>query len=216
MTKKICNICNIRPVDKAAGIDDACVPCYEEGAWENAHNDGDHDGLQAILKGLDETGAVALRKLAGNPHIKIKNAAKFKSAELRVLIREAIEQEQHGCWICHPELNEAQKAKKRRKASTAERPSRKGQKIHVPLRATGEEKAAEVAKAAPNAPVKVEREKYGTVRLDITTPTFVLILAWDERGRYNYAGSVASVGGKQKKVRNVSEALRMLAEVGLI
>ena len=212
MAKKICNICNTRPVSKG-GLQDACDPCWDEGGWENTHNDNHHDELSEVAEAAKTAGAVELRKLA--PKARIKNGAKHKSAELRALILAAVEEEQTGCWICHPELNEAQKMKKTRKASDGERPSRKGQTITVPLRALGEAKAAVVVNAAPEAPIKVEREKYGTVRLDLTTPNFVLILAWDEQGRYNYDGSMASVGGKAKKVRNVKEALRLLAEVGI-
>jgi hypothetical protein len=63
-----------------------------------------------------------------------------------------------------------------------------------------------------NLPVQVSSNKDGSVTLDITTPTFVMILAWDSYGRYDYARSVASVNGKAKKVRNVAEALRLITE----
>lgn len=207
MAKKICNICNTRPVDKSAGIQDACVPCYEEGAWENQHSDSGHDSLSAVAEAAKTAGAVELRKLA--PKAGIKNAGQHKSAELREMILKAIETEQAGCWICHPELNEAQM-----EDATIinfvkpERASRKGQIINVPLRAPGEVKAAVVAKAAPEA--RVETEKFGTVRLDLTTSAFVLILAWDAEGRYDYSRSVAVVDGKARKVRNVAEALRLI------
>lgn len=189
------------------------MPCADEGSWENQHADDRHDAFSELYGNLDGLGAVELRKAAKGL---VKNYGKLKSGELRQAIKDTITAEQDGCWICHPELNEAQKTSKTRVSTTGERPSRKGQKINVPLRASGEAKAAVVVKAAPKAPIKVEREKYGTVRLDLTTPSFVLVLVWDEHGRYNYEGSVASVGGKTKKVRNVAEALRLLAEVGII
>jgi len=194
-------------VDKNAGIQDACVPCYEEGGWENQHSDSAHDTLSTVADAAKTAGAVELRKLA--PKAGIKNAGQHKSAELREMILKAIEAEQAGCWICHPELNEA-----RMEDATIinfvkpERASRKGQIINVPLRAPGEVKAAVVAKAAPEA--RVETEKFGTVRLDLTTSAFVLILAWDAEGRYDYSRSVAVVDGKARKVRNVAEALRLI------
>jgi len=211
MARKLCNTCNTRPVDKAAGISDACVPCYEEGGWENCHGDRDHDGLQVILAALETAGAVELRKLA--PKAGVKNAGQHKSAELREIIREAIRTEIAGCWICFPELNEAQKVSKTRAPSTGEKKSRVGQVINVPLRAPGELKAAVVERAAVNLPVQVSSNKDGSVTLDITTPTFVMILAWDALGRYDYERSVASINGKAKKVRNVAEALRLITEI---
>jgi hypothetical protein len=221
MARKLCNICNTRPVDRAAGIEDSCVPCYEEGAWENTHQDEAHESLREVLASVMETekdrtgadvykiGAVELRKVAGKAGV--KNAAKFKSAELRAEIVRVVETETAGCWICHPELNDAQKTSKRA-AQTGDRKSRVGQVINVPLRAPGEAKAAVVERAAVNLPVQVSSNKDGSVTLDITTPTFVMILAWDSYGRYDYARSVASVNGKAKKVRNVAEALRLITE----
>lgn len=222
MARKLCNICNTRPVDKSIGISDMCVPCFEEGGWENSHGDRNHDGLTEVLTAVMETqkdrtgadayvvGAVELRKLA--PKAGVKNAAKMKSAELRAEILRVVEVEQAGCWICHPELNEAQKVSKTRAPSTGEKKSRVGQKINVPLRAPGELKAAVVERAAVNLPVQVSSNKDGSVTLDITTPTFVMILAWDALGRYDYDRSVASVNGRAKKVRNVAEALRLITE----
>lgn len=223
MARKLCNICNTRPVDRAAGVSDMCVPCSEEGGWENTHQDRNHDGLTELLASVMETekdrtgadvykiGAVELRKLA--PKAGVKNAAKFKSAELRAEILRVVEVEQRGCWMCHPELNEAQKVSKGRAPSTGEKKSRVGQVINVPLRAPGELKAAVVVRKAPESlPVQVSSNKDGSVTLDITTPDFVLILGWDHLGRYDYERSVASIGGKAKKVRNVAEALRLIAQ----
>lgn len=210
MVKKVCNICKTRPIDKEASVQDACLLCATEGEWENTHTDGSHEKLAQLVDQIDIFTAVELRKAASSAGV--KNAAKYKSAQLRELFAKAIADERKGCWICYPELNEAQRTTKAR--VTGERFSRKGQVIHVPLRAPGEEKAAVIVKAAPGAPIQIFTEKQGTVRLDLTTPSFVLILAWDAKGRYDYDRSVAAVGGKQKKVRNVSEALRILATVG--
>lgn len=207
MAKKICNICNVRPVDRMAAIEDACVPCYEEGGWENAHQDNGHDELNEVLAKLDETGAVELRKLA--PKHGVKNAGKFKSAELREMIRVAIRRETVGCWICFPELNEAQKVKKTRTPSEV-KVSRKGQKINVPLRAPGELKAAVVIRAAGEDRVTL-RVIGDAATLDVDLGNgHTLHLAWDGAGRYDYAEAFVSVGGKRKAVRNVAEALRII------
>jgi hypothetical protein len=210
MARKLCNICNTRPVDRMAGIPDACVPCYEEGGWENSHQDNAHEEYAQLREQAEKAGAVELRKLAGNRLIEIKNAAKHKSAELREMVIAKIDAERFGCWICHPELNEAQKVSKVRAPSTGEKKSRVGQVINVPLRAPGEAKAAVVVAKIPAGltPV-VTSELGGTVTLVIDAPAFVMTLAWDALGRYDYDRSVANFDGKVRKVRNVAEALRM-------
>lgn len=211
MAKKICNICNTRPVSKG-GLQDACDPCWDEGGWENTHNDNHHDELSEVAEAARTAGAVELRKLA--PKAGIKNGAKHKSAELRAMILAAVEREQTGCWICHPELNEARmekKIRKPRKASEGERPSRKGQKINVPLRARGEAKAAVVIKAAGEEKAALNSLMGGAVSLTVALRDGVtLYLAWDAEGRYDYAEAYVSVGGKKKAVRNVAEALRII------
>lgn len=206
MARKLCNICNTRPVDAAAGISDACVPCYDEGTWENQHQDDRHDELNEILAGLGTAGAVELRKLA--PRAGVKNAGQFKSAELRVKIREAIEATEAGCWICHLELNEARKPK--RAASTGEKKSRVGQKINVPMRAPGELKAAVVVKAAGESNCVLQVLGGDIAVLEVQMNSVTIRLAWDAFGRYDYASSAASVNGHTKKVRNVAEALRLI------
>lgn len=220
MARKICNICNTRPVDKAAAIPDSCVPCYEEGGWENAHSDNSHDLLSGILAKIAEVkhdrtgaesfvvGAVELRTLARQAGI--KNAGQHKSAELRAMIKDAIEAEQAGCWICHPELNEAQRPAKTRKASTGERPSRVGQVINVPLRAPGEVKAEVTMKKIGKPQASNISTSGGNVVLSVTLVGFTLRLVWDAEGHYNYAASSATLDGQARKVRNVAEALRIV------
>lgn len=75
MAAKLCNVCNIRRVytgskgtETAAHGSDMCNYCYEEGSWENSHNDEGHDEPTIATPELTD-----------------------------------------GCWICHPELNLAQK-----------------------------------------------------------------------------------------------------------
>lgn len=204
MAKEICNICNKRPVDSKAGISDACVPCYEEGAWENQHQDDSHDFLNGVAEAAKTAGAVELRRLARQAGI--KNAGQHKSAELRAMVADAIGAETAGCWICDPGLNEAQMEDAT--IINFPRKSRKGQVINVPLRAPGEIKAAVVVKAAPAAEVEVARDGSATLQLDLDG--LKLHLAWDAEGCYDYAASSATLGGKSRKVRNVAEALRLI------
>lgn len=103
-----------------------------------------------------------------------------------------------GCWICHPELNKASKTYVAPKGS-----SRLGMTLTVPSKASGQEKAEVVAS-------KIGYE-FGTAKITaskgITTLTAGdLKLVWDINGRFVAAGS--SLDGK--KVRNVSEAFRLM------
>lgn len=207
MARKTCDICNKRPVSREVS-NDMCDLCRIEGEWENEHSDRAHGYLAAVAEDAKTAGAVELRKLA--PKAGIKNAGQHKSAELRALILNKVEEAQTGCWICHPELNEALMEPKTRKASEGERPSRKGQKINVPLRAPGEIKAAVVVKAAPTATVHVA--KNGSATLHLEQGALQLDLAWTAEGGYDYPNSTATVAGKSRKVRNVAEALRLIAQ----
>lgn len=208
MAKKICNICNVRPVNKNAGIEDACMPCYDEGGWENTHDDREHDRLNEVAEKLEGVGAVELRKLAKGI---VLNPAKYRSAELRELMRKEIDNECAGCWICHPELNEAQRTPKTRKASEGERPSRKGQKITVPLRASGTEKAKVVIGIVGEERVKLNVRNGEGCTLDVNLDGGLFLhLAWDHDGRYDYAEAYVLRGGKRTTVRNVAEALRIV------
>lgn len=206
MAKKICNLCNTRPVSRDGLNGETCVPCYEEGGWENAHQDNSHDALTELAEAAKTAGAVELRKLA--PKANVKNGGKHKSAELRAMILAAVENEQAGCWICHPELNEAQRTPTR-KASEGERPSRKGQVINVPLRAPGEVKAEITMKKIGKVQQSNISTSAGNVILSVTLVGLTLRLVWDAEGHYNYAASSATLDGQARKVRNVAEALRI-------
>ena len=78
MAAKLCTVCKIRrPKTGSKGGEtsphnDMCNYCFEEGSWENSHQDEGHDlpGMNSDSTATDE------------------------------------------CWICHPELNLAQKATK--------------------------------------------------------------------------------------------------------
>lgn len=106
MAAKICNICNKRRVytgtgpgvDPAPHASDMCNYCFTEGSWENTHSDGDHNAILALLAAGDAA--------TENPD---EDEMKFME----------------GCWICHPELNLAQKPVKAStgaKAQGARRP----------------------------------------------------------------------------------------------
>lgn len=43
MARKMCNSCQTRPVS-SDNMAELCEACYEYGAWENQHNDDNHDG----------------------------------------------------------------------------------------------------------------------------------------------------------------------------
>lgn len=98
-----CNACGTRTVGSggkkydtltAAGLD-LCGPCYEEAGWENAHSDHGHTAITATPEGEypEAWGVPAAHKLAGDLAY---------VAEIR--------EDMKACWICHPELNAAQKA----------------------------------------------------------------------------------------------------------
>lgn len=207
MAKKICNICNIRPVSQEIR-NDMCDLCRIEGEWENTHNDDSHEFLAGLAESVKTAGAVELRKLARQAGV--KNAGQHKSAELRPMVNDAIEAAMVGCWICHPELNKAQMVAKVRKAPEGERRSRKGQIINVPLRAPGELKAAVVIKAAGEERATLTILGGSVAVLDVNLDGVTLHLAWDAKGRYDYAEAYVNVGGKKKAVRNVAEALRII------
>lgn len=91
MARKTCNVCNVRKGTDANGssFNDMCDPCYQEGGWENTHNDGDHENIIAgnVVYGM-------------TTH---KTEAEFKTW---------LKEEREGCWICFPELNLAKKPAK--------------------------------------------------------------------------------------------------------
>lgn len=107
-----------------------------------------------------------------------------------------------ACWVCHPELDESKADYQPRRVGV----DRKGQVVH----AKGD-KYEVVAKAAEAAGFSVSAEtKDGLRVLRAMTATDELTVGWDGRGRYAYEAS--SWNGK--RVRNVAEALRLLAANG--
>lgn len=107
-----------------------------------------------------------------------------------------------ACWVCHPELDETKAEYQPRRAGV----DRKGQVVH----AKGN-KVAVVTVAAEAAGFTVTTEQVdGHTVLTALSNTDRLGLTWDGRGRYVYDSS--SWNGK--RVRNVAEALRLLAANG--
>lgn len=98
MAATMCNVCGKRRGKTGSkGTEtsphrDMCNYCYEEGGWENAHSDYDHEGLNA---GTIEYGMTTHKT----------------RAEFEAWLADEKEGAK-GCWICHPELNLAQKPAK--------------------------------------------------------------------------------------------------------
>lgn len=103
MARKLCTLCNSRPVGYGTNGDQAhaismgyCTPCLTEAEWENVHNDEDHDGMLATPEGQVPQGW-------------------FWSAQDKLSMEEKLAQVAEtrkyaaACWECHPELNEAQR-----------------------------------------------------------------------------------------------------------
>jgi hypothetical protein len=109
--------------------------------------------------------------------------------------------ETEQCWVCHPELNEAKKAYTPRTGT-----SREGIRLTVPPKADPKTKALTVAEKIEGQYFEKGSVKVRTVKGVTTLTAGDVKLVWDVRGRFVSAGSL--VNGK--KVRNVSEALRVL------
>jgi hypothetical protein len=93
MARKICSLCNTRPVGSGPGHDQAhatsmgyCNPCLTEADCENGHSDYGHDAIAEFEKDGDIT------------HIEGFTADQLELEQQRM----------DECWVCHPELNAAQ------------------------------------------------------------------------------------------------------------
>lgn len=151
---------------------------------ENGHSDQGHEAIAATPVGEFPAawGTPAKKDLA-------------KDLAYIAEIRKAME----TCPVCHPEIV----------ANTAHSgSSRAGMVINVPLRADGRTKATVVAEKldALKIEAKVRRFK-GDEILTAKIGDSELKLVWDAQGRYVYAFSAFN----GRKVRNVSEALRLAA-----
>lgn len=151
---------------------------------ENSHSDRGHETVAATPEGEypEAWGVPAAKNLA-------KDLASIAE------IRKAME----ACPICHPEIV----------ANTAHSgSSRTGMVINVPLRADGRTKATVVAEKldALKIDAKIRRFK-GDEILTAKIGEKELKLVWDAQGRYVY--DFSNFNGR--KVRNVSEALRLVS-----
>jgi hypothetical protein len=190
---RICSICQKRPVGSGNGSDPKhaatmgyCAPCLEEGEWENTHGDDGHETCPTLEE-------------INDPSAEWSDA---KDKENALAVRVEIAE----CWICHPELNEAQKEYKIRNGST-----REGMKIHVTIRASGVTKAEETAAQLDEsyeAKVSKPTKRNGQVtKLIFASTAQSFLLSWDHRGRF-VTGTVTEAG-KTRKLRNVAEAIRL-------
>jgi hypothetical protein len=109
------------------------------------------------------------------------------------------------CWICHPELDETTKPYHERQGS-----SRAGVKHHVSIRATGREKADQVAAQLGERYTAKIRTVKGVVTLkaavtgDQTETAFTV--SWYVTGQL--LGAAITEGGKTRRLRNAAEVIR--------
>lgn len=169
---KICNVCKTRRAGNDAGLSDMCQPCADEGGWENAHGDNDHAGITAKLAAGEELDDV-------------------EKTEASIWMPK--------CWICHPELNKAQRAPRTRESKAGMTVLAKGDKIGFvvdELRKLGAIVATETSKQGYTGLV---------ARVDTAVGSYQIECGWWGRS-FHYPA--ASINGK--KFRNVSELFRML------
>jgi hypothetical protein len=111
-----------------------------------------------------------------------------------------------ACWTCHPELNMASPEYVAPRGT-----SRAGMVMTVPVRAAGISKAevtaSKFAAIGTKSKITVENER---TYLSALVKDGAITLVWDQRGRYDYNASSITVNGKTNKIRNVSEAHRLV------
>lgn len=117
---------------------------------------------------------------------------------------DAVLQTMESCWICNPKLNLAQKPVSERAGT-----SRQGMRLTVSVRADGKTKAGQVASQIPDGfKVTVRTEKGNTILRAKGAVNVTLI--WDaQRGAFR-SGTAQATNGTARKVRNASEALRLM------
>jgi hypothetical protein len=171
---RICTVCNLRPTTDESPEGQMCQPCLTEADWENTHSDFDHAGYESWT---------------------LRNT-NFKTRKDLLAGKADIAEETKSCWVCHPELNEAQREYTPRAGS-----SRVGVVLTVPLRASAAEKAKLAAELLEAGDAKIRKNNGVTT---MKSKTLDMELSWDQRGRY--------IGGTfgSRKVRNVSDALRLI------
>lgn len=208
MSKKICTICNVRPVAPASQLPAAgmpyCVPCCTQADWENMHSDFGHTEIMNATSHLELESLTRSELAQMIETLPIHGAAKgitsrTKKAEIIDLIRTRVADETRGCWICHPDLDETS-AEYAPKGT-----SRKG--MVVTAKGDVTTKSALVANALKNTSgvtAKIVTTKTGITTLVAKADGVEIEITW-ESDRY-VTGRIAG-----KKVRNVAEALRVIA-----
>jgi len=188
IAKQLCRSCERRPItaeNKRNGLD-MCGACEEESGWENEHSDHSHDEIAAGT-------------------LTMKNTTFTSKKELKAYLAHESER-MANCWICHPELNRALATYVPRQGT-----SRVGMTMSVPVRGSGEEKAAAVVAKLPSGlKPAVTKFQGGRVQLTIQTATGTMTLLWDAAGRYDYNFSSYVNGEKSHKIRNISAALKIM------
>jgi hypothetical protein len=117
-----------------------------------------------------------------------------------------------ACWICHPELNEAKRPVRAGRSRAGMVIVAKGTEVH-------KSETFRVAAVAAGWKVTIQTETY-ELEDDATgegTRHYAyavkgndgIALAWDGKA-YDYPASSAKLAGKDRKVRNLKEALRLL------
>jgi hypothetical protein len=224
MAAKICSICNLRPIPSLKVRDDAgmsrdmdyCVPCYDEAGWENTHSDQAHEYFAETFASApvacSEEGCSRLEAHKGRHGSATKAETKIVDAYLAEFQPdqvEAIQAEMENCWLCRPELNQAKREYVQRAGI-----SRKGQVIHAKGDVTEKSRVLVEAIEAAGGTAKVTKSR-GEIKLSGECPRGLIEVRWDARGRYQYGPSVFYPAGSVKinKIRNVSEALRLISGV---
>lgn len=187
MSSKRCAMECGRPVTSDSPESQLCAPCLEEAEWENSHSDNAHEDVTNLPVG----------EIPAHWTFKARTSKASKLAQVA-----SVRTETETCWICHPEFNKA-KASYTARVGT----SRQGIVLTVPPKADAKTKALTVAERIEGQHFEKGSVKVRTAKGVTTLRAGELTLTWDAKGRFLAEGS--SVNGK--KVRNVSEALRVLS-----
>lgn len=200
--KNRCTACGTRGIGTGPGEEDKatlkslglCNPCATEGSWSNAHSDHSHEGFESLT--------------VRGSSFRTKAALDAYKAEIR--------QETERCWICHPELDRS-----RAEYVAKDGTSREGMIVHARGGIAGKVDCLKTAGEAAGGEVKVTEQATGkgkeraviATKLVWRSPVGVeLTVVWDARGRFQYGPSVVTTGEQPRKIRNVSEALRVIAQ----
>ena len=182
--KGICEDCG-RKVGKS-GHPTLCEVCLDYAGWENTHSDMGHEGLKNGGADADEFGGAD---------------ALAEAVESMTL-----------CPVCHPELD-PRTAKKAGRSRAGMVIVAKGSEVHKSdtFKAAAESAGWTVTILVETYELADDAEGKGTRHYATATRGDNSIsLAWDGRA-YDYPASSAHLNGKDRKVRNLKEALRLLS-----